>query len=562
MKFLRIFFILLIIAVGAFMAQSAASARGESIGDWIKDKFSSFKEHVTPPGSQPHDVTVSPLQNEVAAPKGAPQSFADLAEHLLPSVVNISSTQKMEAPSAVQGQPNTQGSPFEGSPFEQLFKDFMNRNGIQPPLDGLPTPDGNGDGGGADPFGEADPYGGMGPASSLGSGFVIDAAKGLIVTNNHVVKDADEVRVTLHDDTTLDAKILGTDEKTDLALIQVEPNPKLQSVAFGNSDDLRVGDGGLASGTPFGLGGTVTTGIISARQRNINAGPYDDFLQTDASINRGNSGGPMFNLRGEVIGINTAIFSPSGGSVGIGFAIPSNLAKNVIEQLIKFGKTRRGWLGIRIQSVTPEIAETLGLPDSHGALVASITPGGPAEVAKLQPGDVIIEFNGKKLDASNHLPRLVAETAIGSNASLKIMRDGQTLDVQIEVGELEKAEEQGKLDLNKGTEAAPKEQAATDLKDLGMSLSDLSNLARETFDIPQNAKGAVVTRVVPGSEAGDKGLTEGDVIVEVNQTPVTDAASAEKLIRDVQDSGKASVLLLVDYQGQGDVRFVALRVKK
>jgi serine protease Do len=556
MKYVRILFIVALVAVAGVMLQSPSIAKAEGFGAWFKEKSDEIKKNFS--NDNTPSVTVSPLPKEVAAPQGAPQSFADLAEMLLPSVVNISSTQKIEAPNPTQGFPGLQGTPFEGSPFEQLFKDFMNRNGLQPPLDGVPMPDGNG----GDEFGGEDPFGGMAPASSLGSGFVINAEKGLIVTNNHVVKDADEVRVTLHDDTTLDAKILGTDEKTDLALIQVEPNPKLKAVSFGNSDLMRVGDWVLAIGNPFGLGGTVTTGIISARQRNINAGPYDDFLQTDASINRGNSGGPMFNLRGEVIGINTAIFSPSGGSVGIGFAIPSNLAKNVIDQLVSFGKTRRGWLGIRIQSVTPEIAETLGLPDAHGALVASITAGGPAEKAQLKPGDVIIEFNGKKLDASNHLPRLVAETKIGSTATLKIMRDGKMIDATIEVGELEKAEEQGKLTLNNGSDAPTTDKAGTDLKDLGFMLSDLSPLVRESFDIPSNTKGVVVTRVAPASEAGEKGLTEGDVIVEVNQAPVTSAAAAEKTIRDVQKSGKNSVLLLVDYQGQGDVRFVALRLKK
>lgn len=559
MKFNHLFFICLIVALGAgAFALTPSLANAEGFGTWFKEKSDEMKKNFL--SDDAPRVTVSPLSKEVAAPKGAPQSFADLAEQLLPAVVNISSTQKMEEPNpAQQPFPGLQGTPFEGSPFEQLFKDFMNRNGIQPPLDGAPMPEDNG----GDDFGGGDPFG-MGPASSLGSGFIIDSAKGLIVTNNHVVKDADEVRVTLHDDTTLDAKILGTDEKTDLALIQVEPNAKLKGVTFGNSDQMRVGDWVLAIGNPFGLGGTVTTGIISARQRNINAGPYDDFLQTDASINRGNSGGPMFNLRGEVIGINTAIFSPSGGSVGIGFAIPSNLAKNVIDQLVKYGKTRRGWLGIRIQSVTPEIAETLGLPDSHGALIASITPGGPAVKAGLQPGDVIVEFNGKKLDASNHLPRLVAETEIGSTATLKLIRDGKEIEAKIEVGELEKAEEQGKLSLNGGqNQSDPQKQASgSELKDLGFAMADLSPLARETFDIPQNVKGVVVTNVSPTSEAGEKGLTEGDVIIEVNQIAVSEAAKAETIIRDVQKSGKNSVLLLVDYQGQGDVRFVALRLKK
>ena len=549
MKKIALLLVLFTVGMGA--------ANAATISDWFKQKSDELTKAITP--SEPKITVPAPLKNPVAAPMGAPQSFADLADQLLPAVVNISSTQKIEPQQAQPNFPGLQGTPFEGSPFEQLFKDFMNRNNMQPPLQGEPesgdpsNPFGEDFGGGGDPFG-------LPPASSLGSGFIIDAEKGLVVTNNHVVKDADEVRVTLHDDTTLDAKILGKDEKTDLALLQVEPNPKLKAVAFGNSDVIRVGDWVLAIGNPFGLGGTVTSGIISARQRNIQAGPYDDFLQTDASINRGNSGGPMFNLKGEVIGINTAIFSPSGGSVGIGFAIPSNLAKPVIDQLIKYGKTRRGWLGIRIQTITPEIAENLKLPNAHGALVASITKDGPAEKADLKQGDVILEFNGEALTATRQLPRLVAETEIGSTATLKIWRDGKIITSTITVGELEKAEEQGKLTLGNATPEDPK-TTATDLKNLGLSLSALTPLLKENFEIPANAKGVLVTRVNPNGEAGMQGLTEGDIIVEINQTAVIDPEAAAKLIIDAQKSGKKSILLLVDYQGQGDVRFVALRLK-
>ena len=289
-------------------------------------------------------------------------SFADLAERLLPSVVNVSSTQKIAKTEAMPDLPDFPQFP-EGSPFEDFFEEFMDRRG------------GNGQNGELAP---------SLPPASLGSGFIIDGENGYIITNNHVVRDAEEVRVTFSDDTTMEAEIVGRDEKTDLAVLQVKTDKKLVGVDFGNSDIMRVGDWILAIGNPFGLGGTVTSGIVSARQRDINSGPYDDFIQTDASINRGNSGGPMFSLEGKVIGINTAIFSPSGGSVGIGFAIPSNLARPVIDQLIKFGRTRRGWLGVRIQTVTDEIAESLGLKKARGALVAGVTEGGPAEGIKIK----------------------------------------------------------------------------------------------------------------------------------------------------------------------------------
>jgi len=469
------------------------------------------------------------------ASQAAPASFADLSEKLLPSVVNISSTQKAAPP---EDMPELPEFP-PGSPFEDFFKDFQGKRG-------------GGDGGEGM---EAQ------PVASLGSGFVIDAAKGYIVTNNHVIRDADEVRITFHDDTSLEAKIIGKDEKTDLALLQVKPEKPLTAVKFGNSDVMRVGDWVLAIGNPFGLGGTVTQGIISARQRDINAGPYDDFIQTDASINRGNSGGPMFNLKGEVIGINTAIFSPSGGSVGIGFAIPSNLAKPVVDQLLQYGRTRRGWLGVRIQTVSPEIAESLGLKEVRGALVASITAGGPAEIGKLEPGDIILEFNNQKLDAMRQLPRLVAETPIGTKADVLYWRNGKTATTKVEVGELEKAEKDGLIE-NGDEPAEVKPGTGTEIPAVGVTVSTLSPALREAHEIPDTAKGVVVTAVKAGSESAEKGLTVGDVIVEINQQPSEDAVAAKKLIDDAQKAGKASVLLLVDHQGRDDSRFVALRLKK
>ncbi|MFN3828284.1 MAG: DegQ family serine endoprotease [Micavibrio sp.] len=459
-----------------------------------------------------------------------PASFADLSEKLLPAVVNISSTHKALEPQDFPDMPHFP----PGSPFEDFFEEFMNRRG-----DGMP----------------------MDPPASLGSGFIIDAEKGYIVTNNHVIKDADEVRITLHDDTSIPATIVARDEKTDLALLEVKTEKKLTAVSFGKSDNLRVGDWILAIGNPFGLGGTVTAGIISAQQRDIQSGPYDDFIQTDASINRGNSGGPMFNLDGEVIGINTAIFSPSGGSVGIGFAIPSDLAKPVIDQLIKYGRTRRGWLGVRIQAVTDDIAESFGMKASQGALVASITPTGPAEVAGLKAGDIIVKFNGKDIKEMRELPRLVAETEINTEAKIEFWRDGKLQNAKIKVGELEKAEDEGLI-------AAASEEGEDDIvspdskniESVGLSLSAISAQDREAFNIGNEIEGVIVKDVTAGSEAATKGLAAGDVIVEINQQAVTTPGEVSEVIQKAEKSGRSSVLLLVNREN--DVRFVALRLKK
>ena len=471
-------------------------------------------------------------------PPGAPNSFADIADDLIPAVVNISSTLKADAPpeDGEMGQlPDMPQFP-PGSPFEDFFEEFLNRRG--------------GQGGDAEP---------AIPPASLGSGFVVDAAKGLIVTNNHVVKDADEVRVTFQDDTTLPAKIIGKDEKMDLAVLKVETTKKLSDVKFGDSDKLRVGDWVIAIGNPFGLGGTVTAGIVSAQQRNINAGPYDDFIQTDASINRGNSGGPMFNLAGEVIGINTAIFSPSGGSVGIGFAIPSNLAKSVVGQLIEFGKTRRGWIGVRIQTVTEEIAESLALKDQHGALIASVTPDGPAAKTKLKAGDVITEFDGKKVTAMRNLPRIVAETPIDKKVDFKFWRDGKEMTDSIKVGELEKAEEAGLLNEEPAV-AKAEPSKGTEVAKVGMTVGSLTDTTRRAFSVPDDVNGVIVVKTDPKGEAVSKGIAVGDVIVEINQQKTEKPEDVAGIVAKAEKEGKSSVLLLVNREG--DVRFVALRLKK
>ena len=463
-------------------------------------------------------------------PSTFPASFADLSEKLLPAVVNISSTHKAVQPEDFPEMPHFP----PGSPFEDFFEEFMDQRG-----EGMP----------------------MTPPASLGSGFIVDADQGLVVTNNHVVKDADDVRITLHDDTTMPAEIIARDEKIDLALLKIKTEKKLTAVKFGDSSKLRVGDWILAIGNPFGLGGTVTAGIVSAQQRDIQSGPYDDYIQTDASINRGNSGGPMFNLDGEVIGINTAIFSPSGGSVGIGFAIPSDLAAPIIDQLVKYGKTRRGWLGVRIQAVTDDIAESFGLKDAHGALIASVTPTGPAELAGIKPGDIILKFNDKPIKEMRELPRLVAEANIDSEATIEYWRDGQMKSTKIKVGELEKAEDDGLLD---GKESADGESGpageATKIDSVGLSISAISAQDRQTYKIGDDVQGVIVSGTTPSSEAAEKGLTEGDVIVEINQQSIADTKTAKDIIDKAGKAGRNSVLLLVNREG--DVRFVALRLNK
>ena len=461
------------------------------------------------------------VYSTAAQARGAPDSFADLAAELLPGVVNISTTQSVEGrtgPQLPQLPP--------GSPFEEFFKEFFDRNR---------------------------PEQRQRRATSLGSGFVIDAG-GYVVTNNHVIQDADAITVILHDNTRLDAELVGRDPKTDIAVLKVKPTIALTAVSFGDSDTARVGDWVLAIGNPFGLGGTVTAGIISARGRDINAGPYDDFIQTDASINRGNSGGPMFNLDGKVIGINTAIFSPSGGSVGIGFAIPSAAAKLVIRQLIEHGEVRRGWLGVHIQAVTDEIAEALGLDKARGALVASVIPGGPAETAKIKPGDVILTFDGKDVAEMRRLPRIVAETGAGKKVDVVLWRETVETTVSVTIGELEEdAPTVASL-------PAEKPGKATTVDTLGLTLSAVNKSLRERFELDDDVKGVVVVEVGESSTAGEKGIRPGDVIVEVGQEEVTAPDQVIEKIEKAWDAGRKSVLLLLE--GQGGLRFVVVRIEK
>jgi serine protease Do len=462
------------------------------------------------------------LSAQPASARSAPESFADLAEKLLPAVVNISSSQVVRT---TQRQEIPQAPP--GSPFEDFFKEFFDRN----QREGAPR-----------------------RAASLGSGFIIDKS-GFVVTNNHVIAEADEITVILQDDTRHDATVIGRDPKTDLALLKIEVDRDLPSVSWGNSTDARVGDWVVAIGNPFGLGGTVTAGIISARQRDINQGPYDSFLQTDASINRGNSGGPMFNMDGRVIGVNTAIFSPTGGSVGVGFSIPSSIAERVVTQLRNFGRTKRGWLGVRIQTVTDEIAESLGLDDASGALVADVTADGPAQKGQIEAGDVILKFDGKAVEEMRDLPRIVAETEIGKPVEVDVWRKGKRRVVNVVVGELE---EERPVLASTGPRGDAVEPEEAEIDSLGVAVTAITDEMREQFNVPDDVQGVLITGVTADSGASEKGLRPGDVIVEVNQEEVSSPGQIAAKVSEAVDNDRRSVLLLVNRNG--DLRFVAVRV--
>ncbi len=458
-------------------------------------------------------------------------SVADLAERLLPAVVEIS----VQAKSGGDSGPITQLPELpDNSPFKDFFDDFLKKRQGQGPNQ---PPQERG-------------------VSSMGSGFVVDPS-GIIVTNNHVVEGAESIEVHFQDSTILKAELVGRDPKTDLAVIRVKPDKPLPSVSFGDSDVLRIGEWVMAIGNPFGLGGSVSLGIVSARNRDISAGPYDDYLQTDAAINKGNSGGPLFNMNGEVVGINTAIFSPTGGSVGIGFSVPANTAKNVISQLQKYGETRRGWFGVKIQSVTDDIAESMAMGKARGALIADVTKTGPAEKAGIEAGDVVIEFNGKPIREMKDLPKIVAETEIGTKVPVKVFRKGKELQLMAEVGRLEDGE---KVVAQQDSSAAPAPAVTTAL---GMTVTSMTDELRKKYSIDAEIKGAVVTEVTPDSPAADKRLQPGDVITEAGEKAVSGAADISASIDEAEKAGKNSVLLLVSKGGkQAEMRFIALKLKK
>ncbi len=465
-----------------------------------------------------------PFQAEA---RTAPNSFADLSARLLPSVVNISTTQTIKQ----QRGPGAQRPQLPpGSRFEDFFREFFDRQQRR----GAPQR----------------------RMTSLGSGFIIDPA-GYIVTNNHVIADADEITVTLANDSRLKAKVIGRDAKTDLALLKVKPDAPLHAVGFGDSHATRVGDWVVAIGNPFGLGGTVTAGIVSARHRDINSGPYDDFIQTDASINRGNSGGPMFNLDGKVIGVNTAIFSPSGGSVGIGFAIPSNLAKPIIDQLRKFGRARRGWLGVRIQTVTDDIAQSLELDKTSGALVAELTPGGPAEKGSVLVGDVILTFDGKEVGKMRSLPRIVAETAVGERVLVEVWRQSNNVKLNIVVGEFP---DENQLVSSRPTTQQP--EAEKNLAVLGLMLSAVTPELRERFKLGDGVEGVIVTEVEEGSAAANRQIRPGDIIRKVGHehVPVKRPSQIRKLVEEARKANRKTIIVLVEREGGR--RFVPIKIDK
>ncbi len=466
-----------------------------------------------------------PPQSAYVKDFAPPRSVAPLAKALVKAVVNISTARKVPAFASPHGMPG---------PFSDKFKKFFEKKSRKK---GLP------------PHAKRRP-------NALGSGFIIDPS-GIVVTNNHVVAGADEIYVILQDGTRLKATLRGRDPKTDLAVLQVKPEKPLPYVVFGDSDKAEVGDWVLAIGNPFGLGGSVTMGIISARNRDINAGPYDDFIQTDAPINKGNSGGPLFNMKGEVIGVNSAILSPSGGSVGIGFSIPSNLARKVVAQLVKYGETRRGWLGVRIQSITEDLAAGLGLKEPKGALVAEVTKGSPADKAGIKPRDVIIAFNGVEVKRMRDLPRLVAESPVGAKVTVKVLRDGRPLDLTVVLGRLEEGEKLMKA------QAEQRKARAQSAEVLGMRLSPITDSLRKRFNIPEEVgKGVVVLSVASGSDAEKKGLERGDVITEAGGWPVTMPADIEKRIEAYREKGRKALEMLVLRKAAGfEPRFVALWIE-
>jgi serine protease Do len=468
-----------------------------------------------------------------------PDGIADVAEKVIDAVVNISTSQTVEAKGGPGGGGGDRGAMPQlppGSPFEEFFDDFFkNRRG----------------GPGGSKGGDLQPH----KTNSLGSGFIIDTS-GIVVTNNHVIADADEINVIMNDGTKIKAELVGVDKKTDLAVLKFKPPRPLIAVKFGDSDKMRLGEWVIAIGNPFSLGGTVTAGIVSARNRDIASGPYDNYIQTDAAINRGNSGGPLFNLDGEVIGVNTLIISPTGGSIGIGFAVPSKTVASVVDQLRQFGELRRGWLGVRIQQVTDEIAESLNIKPARGALIAGVDDKGPAKPAGIEPGDVVVKFDGKDVKEPKDLSRVVADTAVGKEVDVVVIRKGQEETKKVTLGRLEDGEKAVQAS-NKTPE--PVEKPVTQ-KALGLDLATLSKDLRSRYKIKDSVKGVIITNVDGASDAAEKRLSAGDVIVEVAQEAVSNAADVKKRIDQLKKDGKKSILLLVS-NADGELRFVALSVQ-
>jgi serine protease Do len=461
------------------------------------------------------------------------QSFAPLVKRVLPAVVNISVTEKAGANVASDQSPEQ----FRGTPFDEFLRRFFDEHGS-----GQLGPRSFSQGPGEE---------GDTKRIALGSGFIIDPS-GIIVTNNHVVGEAAKVEIILQDNSRYPATIIGRDAHTDLAVLKIKADKPLPYVAFGDSSAAQVGDWVVAVGNPFGLGGSVTTGIISARGRDIHSGQFDDFLQIDAPINRGNSGGPTFNLNGEVIGINTAIYSPNGGSVGIGFAVPSNVAKTVVAQLQAHGKVSRGWLGVQIQEVTPAIAASLGLKGEHGALVAVVTPDSPGAHAGLKQGDVILSFNGTEVKELRDLPRMVAAMSPDSAAALTVWRNGQTSELHTALGEAPQ---------NPRTASTASEQSGDDQGTaLGMHFAELTNDLRHDLHIGRDVHGVVISNIDNGSLADTLGLVRGDVLMAIDQQPVSSPEEAAQQLKEIASSPKKTALLLLNRHGV--TQYVGVKLSK
>jgi serine protease Do len=466
-----------------------------------------------------------------------PDGIADVAEKVIDAVVNISTSQTVEAKGGDMGRGAMPQLP-PGSPFEEFFDDFFkNRRG---------GPGGNSRGGDMQPH----------RTTSLGSGFIVDTS-GIVVTNNHVIADADEINVIMNDGTKIKAEVVGIDKKTDLAVLKFKPAKPLTAVKFGDSDKLRLGEWVIAIGNPFSLGGTVTAGIVSARNRDISQGPYDNYIQTDAAINRGNSGGPLFNLDGEVIGVNTLIISPTGGSIGIGFAVPSKTVASVVDALRQFGELRRGWLGVRIQPVTDEIADSLNIKPARGALIAGVEDNGPAKPAGIEPGDVIIKFDGKDIKEPKDLSRVVADTSVGKEVDVVIIRKGQEETRKVTLGRLDDGDKAQPAAAK--TKDEPAEKPVTQ-KALGLDLATLSKDLRTRYKVKDSIKGVIITNVDGTSDAAEKRLSPGEVIVEAAQEAVSNAADVKKRVEALKKDGKKSILLLVA-NADGELRFVALSLQ-
>lgn len=438
--------------------------------------------------------------------RGAPESFADLAEAMLPTVVNISTVQAVRADDqrAVPDLP-------PGSPFEEWFEQFRGPRSDEEQR----------------------------PRMSAGSGFFI-SEDGYIVTNNHVIGDAAEISVTTTNGDEYVAELVGRDASLDIALIKVDGSG-FKAAAFGDSNTVRVGEWVMSIGNPFGLGGSVTAGIVSARHRDIQAGPYDDFIQTDASINRGNSGGPLFNMDGRVIGVNTMIFTPNGGNIGIGFSIPAADVQRTLAQLLEFGKPRRGWIGVSIQQVTEEHADSIGFEGTEGSIIGSVQDDSPAKRAGLQPYDIIVEFNGQKVEENRDLPRIVAHTGVGETVPVRIWRNGEYMTLSLTTGELQLPEDTPVADAE--ATVAPASSIV-----MGMKVQALDDDLRETYEIPEDVDGLVITDVEARSVAAERGLRPGDVIAQTNQQDTLELTHFESVLKSARDAGRKNVLLRI-YRG-------------